>query len=941
MKKRGIVLLVLLLVLPAVYSQECEVDIDCAPLFECNNGVEYKTAICLESTCEPLLHFDPCHSNQKNVYGEIIKSSSITLGVPDSGAQSASLQKYNNAGTLESVSVTKDSNKIYQASSLTPGKYLFTASGYEKKFTVNLTPINISLIEPNFAYTGAEKFNLTVKTERNSECRFSIISASSAFDSMTVFSNTNSVIHKEIDFENINTVYIKCKDALNSQISLLQIGINKDTSAPSISPTVEPSLVTDKPFSATLIVNSDDKVVCRFGSQTFFDDLETAIGDPLTPSDYSKELEYNFDSNFLEDQTNYAYNISCMNLAGIKSFPIQFAFKVNSSIQGSITSFEPATNYVSTNDKVIFKVNTNKQSQCFYKNATETKKQSGDFNIWKTSHTSNEVTIPTGEHTYTIECNFLTTDGKSLVSQSVQTKITIDKTAPTTPKVNISHTGEPGSTYVNDELEVKWESQDPESDVDFYMYALFESGIATPIKDWTKTSSDDVTISGLTLVDGKKYYVKVNASNDVGLNSQIGTSNTITYKLSLNPDTCSNGIKDGAETSIDCGGSECSACAVGDTCIASRDCITAFCSSAKKCAAPSCEDNVKNQDETDIDCGGVQCAACKAGDICSANRDCSTGECINGICAPPNTCGNGIRDSDETDIDCGGICADIKNQLCSIGKECFYDSDCRTGRCGTNSKCVNADDSDGDTISDSIDNCPNKANLDQNDKDDDGIGDDCDLDNDNDGMNDEWEIRNNLDPNFDDSNLDSDEDGIINVEEYNLGTNPFSQDSDGDGASDKKEIDNGTDPLDPDDKPGSIASSFVIGVLIIILGAGGFLGFRYYKMKKDIETADIKFPSIEQPKVPQPKPVQQPAPNQQMHQLQARENYQAAERAKHEEYKKAFRSFDNKKTQMKRRQIIDQFDNRNVFKRADDVLMGKETDTDVFERLKDHIRKRS
>jgi hypothetical protein len=58
---------------------------------------------------------------------------------------------------------------------------------------------------------------------------------------------------------------------------------------------------------------------------------------------------------------------------------------------------------------------------------------------------------------------------------------------------------------------------------------------------------------------------------------------------------------------------------------------------------------------------------------------------------------------------------------------------------------------------------------------------------DGDGLPDDWEIRHGLNPWANDANLDSDGDGLTNLQEYELGTDPFNPDTDGDGIPDGQE----------------------------------------------------------------------------------------------------------------------------------------------------------
>lgn len=104
---------------------------------------------------------------------------------------------------------------------------------------------------------------------------------------------------------------------------------------------------------------------------------------------------------------------------------------------------------------------------------------------------------------------------------------------------------------------------------------------------------------------------------------------------SMLSNACTDGVKSGQESDVDCGAVCNAGCAVGLACGADADCASGFCHPTQKvCLADSCTDTRKNADETDVDCGG-HCEACAAGRACRTSGDCAdlaTHDCVAQTC---------------------------------------------------------------------------------------------------------------------------------------------------------------------------------------------------------------------------------------------------------------------------------------------------------------------
>ena len=110
----------------------------------------------------------------------------------------------------------------------------------------------------------------------------------------------------------------------------------------------------------------------------------------------------------------------------------------------------------------------------------------------------------------------------------------------------------------------------------------------------------------------------------------------------LSTPTCSDGVRNGDEGGVDCGGSICLPCTPDVACGEDADCGAERCPQGK-CSGPSCGDGVQDAGQCPDDAG------------CDTGANCSSGVCLGNVCRAP-TCSDEVRNQDEASTDCGGVC---------------------------------------------------------------------------------------------------------------------------------------------------------------------------------------------------------------------------------------------------------------------------------------------
>jgi hypothetical protein len=208
------------------------------------------------------------------------------------------------------------------------------------------------------------------------------------------------------------------------------------------------------------------------------------------------------------------------------------------------------------------------------------------------------------------------------------------------------------------------------------------------------------------------------------------------------PPTCSDGIKNGTETDIDCGG-RCPRCPNGKTCTSRNDCATAYCSENTckncvldlQCGAPDrncvCGQSANGTVclafiEQAINCiscprGAVAClelsptrvncyklcgATGDPGQTCSSDEQCLTGNCVDGACSRCATTQDFCQNGDNVCGIDGGACLKSAGGPVRCGRQ-PQEPGFSCGDCTTDAECQERHGSDGKTYFCALDTGPN------------------------------------------------------------------------------------------------------------------------------------------------------------------------------------------------------------------------------------------
>ncbi|MDD9953877.1 MAG: hypothetical protein OXR66_06090 [Candidatus Woesearchaeota archaeon] len=538
-------------------------------------------------------------------------------------------------------------------------------------------PPFITLVDPEYGFAIANPYIIELATTRTATCRYALQSGV-AWSDRTPFDSTDQRTHTKAFTFDDQELHVWCTEPDGTNhTETFRIGY--DATPPFISVEAVPNPVIDPAQKVVIMtVRTTDPAYCTYNNEPF-----TAVSDQ--PETYTNEHVATLDFRSITDPQpqNKQYDIACQNLAGLPN-EVPYIVHINLGTGMQVELLEPGP--YTADDPVTMRVRVNFDAACTY---TPTGGSPKSFDAVEGKiHTALLGSLDDGTHQYTLDCISATESKTSIVSFIVDKSIPgiEDLSGPAamcrTSMYNYTITG------LDSQITVAYTLEGP-------VAVMFEDTTGNPF----------IIIDRTGLIPGT-YTLTLTPENRAGTTgTPVAKTITVLPPAACITDPCTNGVKDGNEVDIDCGGS-CPACL---SCTADSDCAPNICEN-NVCVRPPvdlCKNSVKDDGEEGVDCGG-SCPACIE---CAANIECLSGVCtVEGSCLPNpiNHCENNVQDADEIGVDCGGSCAVCAppEELCTNGVqdteeddvdcggscpacvECTANIECASGVCTVAGSCL-------------------------------------------------------------------------------------------------------------------------------------------------------------------------------------------------------------------------------------------------------------
>jgi hypothetical protein len=565
-------------------------------------------------------------------------------------------------------------------------------------FTYAFGEIQARLDNPKFGVNNASVGVVSISTDRPATCYYGYsenFTITQAIGSNQIFSNTTTskFTHQKTNFAFTTTptnIFVKCTsdDGGDNEQPALATPLYYVTSGPAITvsiaelPSQSMSILSSYPPNGqlTLNVSTSQPAICRYSVDT---QLPYAAMTPFRQDESALHRTHSaaISANVAKEYTIYT---TCFNghyyaNAAPKKLTIDF------SLGDDYIILQPK--FAQQNSTLSVEIQTKRAldnlDSCQYtlNNATQIGKFVNNSGL---IYSSERFTLPEGKHMLEVSCQMRASEALPYSTIKRELEFYVDRTLPVIYDVLV-----PGNITTT-RLSATINATDNLSGI--MHYEIYIGTQAYPGERFNSlingsiVETDKPIFNGLNLTGGETYYWSVRAFDYAGnANTDYVVSSGTRYiapRTTSSGLACSDGVLNGDETDVDCGGS-CGVCAVGNQCLIGSDCSSKVCGLTKTCAAPSCTDGIKNGLETGVDCGGACDAKCPLGGGCVANADCNEGICSNNICADL-TCQNGRKDGTETDVDCGGICGPCSTgKICQADRDCSGGLSCQSGRCAT------------------------------------------------------------------------------------------------------------------------------------------------------------------------------------------------------------------------------------------------------------------